>query len=431
MTDAMTTLAAGAGQRGVPKRLVLVLLCFLATTLCYVDRVNISVAVIPMADEFHWTQTTKGFVLSSFFIGYLLMMTPGGWLANRYGGRVVMGVALTSWSLFTLLTPLAAGLSFSALIATRILMGVGEAANFPAIISLFARWLPLTERTRAVSFMFAGIPAGTVVGLSVSGVLVAAYGWHENFYVFGAIGIVFAVVWFWLVHGSPATHPTISAAERAHLDAVAAEHNEQPPVPWGRLLREKAVWAIVINHTTTTWLLYLMLTWMPSYFRDVQHLAIAKSGLFSAAPWLTAMITGPIIGTLADRWVARGASLTLVRKTMQATAMIGVAIGMLFASQVADANTALAVLCVTMAFYSFSSSGFACNHLDIAPRYAAALYGFTNTFASIPGIVGVAITGFLLDLTHSYTATFVLAAAVAAVGAVSWLAWGTGERIID
>ncbi len=419
------------GGRGVPKRLVLVLLCFLATTLCYVDRVNISVAVIPMADEFHWSQTTKGFVLSSFFIGYLLMMTPGGAIANRHGGRIVMGVALTSWSLFTLLTPVAAGLSFGTLIVTRILMGVGEAANFPAIISLFARWLPLPERTRAVSVMFAGIPAGTVVGLSVSGLLVAAYGWHENFYVFGSIGLVFAVVWFWLVHGSPATHPTISAAERDYLAANTADHEDQPPVPWGLLLRQKAVWAIVINHTTTTWLLYLMLTWMPSYFRDVQHLAIAKSGLFSAAPWLTAMIVGPIAGMVADRWLATGASVTLVRKTMQVTAMVGVAGGMLWATRVGDANSAVAVLCLTMAFYSLTSCGFACNHLDIAPRYAAALYGFTNTFASIPGIVGVAITGWLLDLTGTYNATFVLAAAVAAVGAVSWLAWGTGERIVD
>ncbi len=418
-------------RRAVPKRAILVAMCFLATMLCYIDRVNISVAVIPMAEQFGWSQTTKGLVLSSFFIGYLLMMAPGGWLAGRFGGRIVLGAALAAWSLFTLLTPLAAGVSLTALIATRILMGMGEAANFPAIIALYARWLPPTERTRAVSIMFAGIPAGTVLGLAVSGLLVADCGWHANFYVFGVVGIGFAALWFGLVRASPAGHPTISAAERAMLAGVGADDAEPPPVPWGKLLRLKPVWAIAINHTTTTWSLYLMLTWMPSYFRDVQHLAIAKSGLFSALPWLTAMVTGPLIGQFADRWVARGASLTTVRKTMQVTSMLGVAGGMLTASQVADANTALLVLCVTMAFYSFSSSGFACNHLDIAPRYAAPLYGLTNTFATIPGIVGVAITGWLLDVTHTYTATFVLAAAVALCGAISWLAWGTGERVID
>ncbi len=415
----------------IPKRGILVLLCFLATALCYIDRVNISVAIIPMAEQFHWSNTTKGEVLSSFFIGYLLMMTPGGWLANRYGGRVVMGAALALWSLFTLLTPLAAALSFAALIAARILMGVGEAVTFPAIVALYARWLPTRERTRGISFMFAGIPAGTIIGLTASGFLVADYGWQAAFYAFGVIGLGYAVVWFWLVHGSPDVHPTIAPAERAALAGIAAEHEDLPPVPWGKLLRMKPVWALIINHTSTTWALYLMLTWLPSYFRDVQHLAIAKSGLFSAAPWATAMLVGPVVGMVADRWVARGGNLTTVRKTMQCVAMTGMGAGFLLASQVHDANTALAVLCGTMAFYAFSSSGFACNHLDIAPRYAAALYGVTNTFATIPGIVGVAITGWLLDLTGTYTATFVLAAAVAGIGAVTWALWATGERVID
>lgn len=416
---------------GVPKRAVLVAMCFLATTLCYIDRVNISVAVIPMAEELGWSATTKGTVLSSFFIGYLLMMTPSGWLAGRFGGRLVLGLALVAWSLFTLLTPWAATLSFSALIAARIGMGLGEAATFPAIISLYARWLPSEERSRAVSLMFAGIPAGTVLGLTVSGLLVQRQGWPAAFHVFGLIGLVFAAAWFWIVRDSPARHPTISAAERAALAGVTIAPETKADVPWGQLLRLPAVWAIVVNHTTTTWLLYLMLTWLPSWFRDVQHLDIASSGLFSALPWLVSMLTGPLIGQLADRWRRRGASTTLVRKTMQVTAMLGVAAGMLAASQVKDADLALVVLCLTMGFYSFSSSGFACNHLDIAPRHADALYGFTNTFASIPGIVGVALTGWLIDVTGSYNSAFLLAAGVALTGAVVWIIWARGEVLVD
>jgi ACS family sodium-dependent inorganic phosphate cotransporter len=243
---------ATAAATSVPKRLILVLLCFLATALCYIDRVNISVAIIPMAKQFHWSNTTKGEVLSSFFIGYLLMMTPGGWLSNRYGGRVAMGAALTLWSLFTLLTPLAAAMSFATLIAARILMGVGEAVTFPAIVALYSRWLPMSERTRGISFMFAGIPAGTIIGLTASGFLVSGYGWRAAFYFFGVIGLAYAVIWFRLVHSSPDVHPTISSAERAALVAIVAEHDDLPPVPWGRLLRKKPTWALIINHTSTT-----------------------------------------------------------------------------------------------------------------------------------------------------------------------------------
>ena len=99
-----TTIASG----GVAKRHILVALCFVAAFICYIDRVNISVAIIPMAEQFGWSATTKGLVLSSFFIGYLLAMLPSGWAANRWGGKTLLGLALLGWSLFTFLTPVAA-----------------------------------------------------------------------------------------------------------------------------------------------------------------------------------------------------------------------------------------------------------------------------------------------------------------------------------
>ena len=101
----MATQAGTAGITGIPKRHILIALCFFATFICYIDRVNISVAIIPMAEEYGWSGTTKGLVLSSFFIGYLGAMLPTSWLANRLGGRLLMGVALVGWSVFTLLKP--------------------------------------------------------------------------------------------------------------------------------------------------------------------------------------------------------------------------------------------------------------------------------------------------------------------------------------
>lgn len=98
----MTRQAGGVGN--IPKRVIVMLMCFMAVFICYIDRVNISVAIIPMAEQYHWSGTTKGWVLSSFFMGYLAGMVPAGWLTNRFGGKWVMGVALAFWSLFTLLT---------------------------------------------------------------------------------------------------------------------------------------------------------------------------------------------------------------------------------------------------------------------------------------------------------------------------------------
>ena len=130
----------------MPTRYTVVGMCFAATFVCYIDRVNISVAIIPMADELGWSLTTQGFVLSSFYIGYLLMQIGGGVLSDRYGGKVVLGLGVLIWSLFTILTPPAAFAGLALLIVMRIGMGLGEAVTFPSIYSLYSRWVPLQER---------------------------------------------------------------------------------------------------------------------------------------------------------------------------------------------------------------------------------------------------------------------------------------------
>lgn len=421
-----------ASATGLPKRYVLVALCFLATFICYIDRVNISVAIIPMAEEFGWSGTTKGLVLSSFFIGYMAAMIPTGWLANRIGGRLLLGLALIGWSAFTFLTPIAAAISFSALIATRILMGAGEAASFPAVYNLFARWVPRTERSRAAAINLTGIPLGTIFALSITGWLVTQYGWQSVFYVFGILGFAFALIWFWLVHPRPSAHPTIAANERAelaHLDAKIGTTPER--IPWKALFSHSAVWALVINHFCNNWTLYLFLAWLPSYFRDVQGLSIASSGLFAVGPWLSSFVGGNLAALAADRMIARGASVTRVRKIMQCGGLLGGAGFLLLASQATTPAMALFTLCAAMGVSSMCWAGFACNHLDIAPKHADVLFGISNTAGTLPGVIGVALTGFLLDVTGGYNATFIIAAAINVIGAVIWMIWGTGRPILD
>ena len=161
--------ARAIARRGLvthwPRRHVIVAFTFLGCIIAYTDRVNISVAAIVMKDHFRWSQTQKGLVLASFFVGYLLFMFVAGLLANRFGGKRVVGYSVLAWSIFTLLTPAAATLSIAVLVAGRIGMGVGEAGMFPATYELFGRWVPPTERARAVAFMTSGVPVGTLIGL--------------------------------------------------------------------------------------------------------------------------------------------------------------------------------------------------------------------------------------------------------------------------
>lgn len=400
-----------------PASYTVVLLCFAAVFISYIDRTNISVASIAMQSEFHWGETTKGLVLSSFFVGYILLQVVSGGLASRYGGRVLLGVAVVWWSLWTMLTPKAAYISLSALIAARVALGLGEAAVFPACINMVGRWVPVESRSRAVAMFSSGLSLGTVFALPVTGWLVHAFGWPVPFYVFGIAGLVWAVVWFGRVkegRGVPEEPFEGSGA-----------------IPWARLLRAPAVWAIVVGHFSTNWSLYVLLAWLPSYFKSTFHVSLAYAGLLSAAPSLATFIMANVAGVIADRMLRRGRSATFVRKLMQSIGLFGVALFLLLLPLAHSAATGMLIMCAAAGTLAFTLAGFGPNCFDIAPRHASVIWGISNTFATIPGIIGVAVTGWLVERTGGYTAAFVVTASIAITGGLVFLVAGSGERTID
>ncbi len=414
------------------KRHILVLMCFAAVFVCYIDRVNISVAIIPMAEHFGWSSTEKGFVLSSFFIGYLLGQVPSGWMSNRFGGRLTLGIALLMWSAFTIVTPIAAAVSFTALIFARIAMGLGEAATFPAIYNLFSKWVPRQERSRSVTLALGGIPVGMVLGLAISGVLVARFGWESIFYVFGAVGIVYAIFWFAVIKDSPAQDSKTSEAERAHISAgLSPSQLERSPLPVTRLLKATPFWALLFNHFCSNWILYVLLAWLPSYFRDVQGMSLSSAGLASAAPWLSMFVMSNLGAWLADRMIARGTAVTTVRKIMQVSGLIGASAFMLLITLPSSPTEAVALMCGALGALGLTWAGYAPNHLEIAPRHADILMGITNTAGTLPGIIGVAIAGWLLDTTGSYVSVFLLGAGISTAGALVWVLFSSSDPIIE
>jgi ACS family sodium-dependent inorganic phosphate cotransporter len=243
----------------LPRRHILVALTFLACVIAYTDRVNISVAAVAMREQFGWSQTQKGLVLSAFFVGYLFFMFASGLLAARFGGKRVLGGSVLAWSIFTLLTPPAAMVSIAMLIAARIGMGMGEAAMFPAAYELFGHWTPASERARAVARVLSGIAIGTVIGLMGSGWLVGHYGWPMAFYVFGVLGLVWVTVWFRTIENDPATDPRLSAQERALLVETCSTSGPVERIPL-RLLLRAPVLAIVAGHVATAWTTYVLIS---------------------------------------------------------------------------------------------------------------------------------------------------------------------------
>ena len=412
-------------------RTELVALCSLAVVVAYSDRVNIAVAAVAMKEHLGWTQSEKGLVLSSFFIGYMTFMFASGWLATRFGGRRVLGLAVIAWSACTLLTPPAAALSLGTLVAARIAMGLGEAAVFPAAIELYGRRVPLLERTRAVGWLMNGIPVGTVVGLTASGWLVGRFGWPMPFYVFGALGILWAVLWFRTIAGDPASERRHAGTARPLPGQPDRATASGAPVPWRRLLLRAPLWAAVTAHFASVWTLYVLLSWLPSYFREVHGVSIANAGFYSAGPWLAMFTVTTIAAPISDLLVRRGVGVTRVRKLMQCAGLAVSAALLIAARDVHSSGAAFGLLCGAAGALGLTWLGYAPGLIDLAPRHSALLVGFSNTIATIPGIVGVSVTGWLVDLTGTYASSFALTAAVSAIGAVVFATLFSARPLIE
>ncbi len=405
--------ASPARTRAIAPRVVL--LCFAAVLISYLDRTNISVAALAMQEQLGWDEATKGLVLSSFFVGYILLQVTAGTLANRFGGRRVLGFAVLWWSAFTALTPPAAVASFAMLIVARIALGLGEAAVFPASINMIGRWVPMENTSRAVAMFSSGLSLGTIIALPLTAWIVRVYGWPVSFYAFGALGIGWAAAWYAMIPEGRG-NPEPAGKSKA--------------VPWRRIFATPAVWAIMSTHFAHNWALYLLLAWLPSYFKTTFNVTLSNAGWLSATPWVASFIMANAGGVVADRMLRSGRTTT-VRKGFVAVALLGGATFLLMLPLASTPGAAVLLMCCTTSCLSLCMPGFGPNAFDIAPRYADVIWGITNSVGTIPGIIGVAVTGFLVQRSGSYDAPFLLTAALCVVGASVYLVLGSGEKKID
>jgi len=172
--------------------------------------------------EFNWDQKTQGLILGSFFYGYIVTQLPGGWLGARFGGKYLMGFGVLCPAVLTLFTPLAARHSVEMLILVRILEGLGEGVTFPAMHAMWSSWAPPLERSKLTTLSYTGPQIGTILGMPLAGVLCASDlwgGWPSAFYIFGAVGVVWFMIWMALTYDRPADHPRISNWEREYIQS--------------------------------------------------------------------------------------------------------------------------------------------------------------------------------------------------------------------
>ncbi|MGB0156664.1 MAG: MFS transporter [Luminiphilus sp.] len=418
----------------------LVSMTVLAVYICMIDRIAISIAIIPMAEENGWSPTVQGAVMSAFFLGYVTLQIPAGYLSDRFGGKWVLGLGVLFWSLFTLLTPASAALGISILLACRFLMGVAEAVTWPSIYSLYSRWVHPDRRASAVGLMNSGISGGSVIALICTPWLISVWSWQGAFYLYGLLGILWFAIWAPIARSRPTvkTDWDASAAALANTTSVQdedqAEMLSQPVYPRltvRGMLRSRAVWAIAIAHICINWSLYLVLSWFPTFVNRELGADLQLAGFLALAPTLVSLIMAPTAGRLFDRLVARGADRLKIRRWMQSIAFLGITGAMLGITLTDSLVVSVTVITLSNALTAFSIGGFATNHLDIAPNQSGLLMGVTNTLAAVSSSLSVFVSGWIQTATGGWDAVFQTAAGVSLLGAVIYVRMSGVKREFD
>ena len=271
--------AAVLQQQQRHKSNVIVLLCAGCSFLSYIDRTTLSVAVIPMADELNWSLHDKAAALGAFFHGYVCSQVLGAYLAARFGPKIILAMAVTAWSLVTILTPMAARISPNALVIARILLGLSEGLCFPCVFHVIAQHVPKEGRSRAIALIQAGNGAGAVAALAASPVLVVRAGWPSVFYTTGVLGLVWAAVWLSVVDPRPSVRDgTVLPSEK--VEAGGSRDGSSGTISGGesglefviktvvQCARSPAVLVIMLAHFTNNFGGYLFMTWMPTLLSD-------------------------------------------------------------------------------------------------------------------------------------------------------------------
>jgi len=443
-----------------PERFKVVFMCFISFVICNLDRINISIAILPMAKTYGWSQSTVGIVQSAFYVGYILTQIPGGYWANKYGGKLVLGAGVVAWSLMTFLTPLAANSPLPILLLARVLLGIGEGVAMPAMNQMVSSWVPKQERSRSLSAIYSGMYMGSVLGLLLCPQLIIAFGWPSVFYSFGSLGFVWWALWQFGIGSSPENCPGISESEKSYIlksigtvsvkkdktsatglksedkqteeeyyDKTASFQTETK-IPWKALLSHPAAWAINIAHFCVTYGYFVLLTWLPTYFSTQLGFDLSTSSFFAIIPWLAMFVCANIGGNIADFLLKKKMSITKVRKLMQTIGFLGPALFLGLVATTTHANLAVLFMSCALGLSSFSQSGVYSNHADIGPQYSGVLLGISNTIAALPGIFGVALTGFILDATaNNWSIVFGIAIAFYLLGTVVYNLFATGERV--
>jgi ACS family D-galactonate transporter-like MFS transporter len=382
-----------------------IFLVLLVVSICisYIDRGSLSVADKYLQTEFSLDPQHRGMIYSAFFWSYAPALVLAGWLVDRFDVNRVLAAGYIVWSIATLLTGAANG--FVMLFGLRMLLGMGESVAYPAYSRILAGNFKEEQRGFANAAIDAGSKLGPALGILVGGLLMASYGWRVFFVVTGMLSLAWLVPWFmWAPKGRTLLPPKTGK------------------VPgFAEILSKRAAWGTFIGLFCGNYVWYFIITWLPSYFRDELHFDQRQMAVFASAPLWVLAASALTSGMISDRWIASGASPTLVRKTFTG---LGLGCSTIMFASVLTRNpmSSLVVLCAAcLAYGLYSSNLWAITQTLAGPWAAGRWTGLQNAFGNLSGIVAPWLTGWIVQKTGGqFYWAFVVTTAMLVMGTIAF-----------
>lgn len=402
-----------------PVRYRMVFGTFILAMIVLFDRILISVAKDPLAADLNLSDKEMGWVLAIFALGYALFQTPSGFLADKHGARKVLTVVVGIWSVFTALT--GAVYNFFALIIVRFLFGAGEAGAFPSMASAVFNWIPVKERGLVHGINFSGGRIGAAIALPIVAWLIDVTSWRMSFVILGAIGILWAVVWYWWFRDAPENHSSVSVDELKIIkENTQSKNTDKQPISFKKMFGSRAMWLMMGQYFSSNFTFFFCLTWLFPHLRAKYNLDIIEAGFYSSAPFIFGAIGNWVSGWMVDAIYKKG-KWELSRKLPAIIGFSLAAIGIVASIYMEEVTGA--VIFISLAVFgadmTLSPSWSTC--LDIGKEYSGTVSGTMNMAGNLGSFFTALAFPYMVAFTGSNTPFFFLAAALNLLAIPMWL----------
>jgi len=383
------------------------------TTINYIDRSVFGVVAPMIREQFDIGDADYGLITSGFLLAYGIGQLISGPLIDRLGTKRAFSLAAVFWSVATILHALGRGLwSFFAL---RILLGLAEAANFPAASKAVAQWFPANERSTAVAIFMLGAGLGAIITPPLTVWTLQTLGWQWAFIIPGSLGLVWVFLWQRWYH-LPETHPTIEPTEKALI--LEQRSNQQSQGSWTALLSYREFWGILIARVVSDFPFYFFLFWLPQYLIDVRGFDLRAIAMFAWLPWVAADLGALTGGSLSSALVTRGHTINRARKTVIWLGAVLVALAVIPAYYTASSALALALICFGLFAIQVKGSVFFTLPTDLFPAdRVATVWGVFGAVGSLGGSLLGLLAGYLIQ-EAGYESVFLMIASLHLVSAL-------------